>query len=44
VGDVVQVLEGLVEPGMPQVTRLLESILGDVQEFKFDQISGISTE
>ncbi|EEC76736.1 hypothetical protein OsI_14783 [Oryza sativa Indica Group] len=43
-GDVVQVLEGLVEPGMPQVTRLLESILGDVQEFKFDQISGISTE
>ncbi|EEE60481.1 hypothetical protein OsJ_13758 [Oryza sativa Japonica Group] len=44
VGDVVQVLEGLVEPDMPQVTRLLESILGDVQEFKFDQISGISTE
>nr|CAE03083.1 OSJNBa0089E12.21 [Oryza sativa Japonica Group] len=43
-GDVVQVLEGLVEPDMPQVTRLLESILGDVQEFKFDQISGISTE
>uniref|UniRef100_A0A0E0DAL3 Protein kinase domain-containing protein n=1 Tax=Oryza meridionalis TaxID=40149 RepID=A0A0E0DAL3_9ORYZ len=43
-GDVVQVLEGLVEPDMPQVPRLLESILGDVQEFKFDQISGISTE